>query len=135
MKVISLISPKIIFVPTIIHRALKNVTYRVCSYIAGSYKAWPYKMCNSNIISICGYNQAMEENPLILFGLRLRELRKIKGISQERLALESGIGRSYLGEVERGKRNIALLNIYKLAKALNIEPSQLLEKPELDQKQ
>ncbi|MFW6406726.1 helix-turn-helix domain-containing protein [Acinetobacter baumannii] len=77
----------------------------------------------------------MEENPLILFGLRLRELRKFKGISQERLALESGIGRSYLGEVERGKRNIALLNIYKLARALNIEPSQLLEKPELDQKQ
>ena len=72
----------------------------------------------------------MEDTPLILFGLRLRELRKEKGISQERLALESGIARSYLGEVERGKRNIALLNIYKLADTLAVEPSKLLERPQ-----
>jgi len=72
----------------------------------------------------------MENDPLVLFGLRLRELRKIKGISQEKLALLSDIARSYLGEVERGKRNIALLNIYKLANALGVEPSELLKQPE-----
>lgn len=72
----------------------------------------------------------MEVKPLELFGLRLRELRKSKGISQEKLALESGIARSYVGEVERGKRNIALLNIYKLAETLGVKPSALLEPPE-----
>lgn len=71
----------------------------------------------------------MSDPTLILFGMRLRELRKIKGISQEKLALQSDIARSYLGEVERGKRNIALLNIQKLADALGIEASELLKKP------
>ena len=52
--------------------------------------------------------------------------RKAKGWSQERLALESGIARSYLGGVERGKRNIALLNICRLAQALEIPPSKLM---------
>ena len=69
----------------------------------------------------------MEVNPLQKFGLRLIELRKHKGWSQERLALESGLARSYLGGVERGQRNIALLNICKLAVALEIAPSLLLE--------
>ncbi|HAV6242973.1 TPA: XRE family transcriptional regulator, partial [Acinetobacter baumannii] len=46
------------------------------------------------------------------FGIRLAELRKKNGISQEKLALESGLARSYLSGVERGQRNISLLNIY-----------------------
>ncbi len=71
----------------------------------------------------------MNHDPLSLFGKRLVELRKEKGISQENLALECGIARSYLSGVERGKRNIALLNIYKLAQALDIPPSSLLELP------
>lgn len=71
----------------------------------------------------------MENDALVLFGLRLRELRKQRNISQEKLALLSEIARSYLGEVERGKRNIALINIYKLAKTLEVEPSELLKKP------
>lgn len=55
------------------------------------------------------------------------EIRKAKGLSQERLALESGLARSYLGGVERGQRNIALLNIYRLAEALEVAPADLLE--------
>lgn len=43
------------------------------------------------------------------------------------LALESGIARSYLGGVERGQRNIALLNICRLAEALNLKPSELMD--------
>jgi len=64
-------------------------------------------------------------DPLILFGERLIELRKAKGWSQERLSLESGVARSYLGGVERGQRNIALINICRLAKALSVSPSEL----------
>ncbi|MDC5413969.1 helix-turn-helix transcriptional regulator [Acinetobacter baumannii] len=55
------------------------------------------------------------------FGIRLAELRKQKGISQEKLALESGLARSYLSGVERGQRNISLLNIYKIADTLGID--------------
>ena len=71
----------------------------------------------------------MEKEPLKLFGQRLVEIRKQKGYSQERLALESGTARSYLSGVERGLRNIAVLNIYKLAETLGVPPSSLLEPP------
>jgi transcriptional regulator with XRE-family HTH domain len=64
---------------------------------------------------------------LKLFGERLVELRKEKGWSQEKLALESGLARSYLGGVERGQRNIALINICRLADALGIKPAMLLD--------
>lgn len=68
-------------------------------------------------------------DPLKLFGQRLVEIRKQRGYSQERLALESGTARSYLSGVERGLRNIAVLNIYKLAETLGVPPSSLLEPP------
>jgi len=61
-----------------------------------------------------------------LFGLRLAELRRSIGWSQEKLALESGIARSYLGGVERGQRNLSLVNICRLADTLNLPPSELL---------
>jgi transcriptional regulator with XRE-family HTH domain len=59
------------------------------------------------------------------FGERVRELRKAKGLSQERLALECELDRSYIGGVERGERNVSLINIYKIAKALGISPREL----------
>lgn len=62
-----------------------------------------------------------------LFGARLAALRKAVGWSQERLALESGVARSYLGGVERGQRNIALVNICRLAQTLNVPPHVLLD--------
>ncbi|MDE2599070.1 MAG: helix-turn-helix transcriptional regulator [Rhodocyclaceae bacterium] len=67
------------------------------------------------------------DDPKVLFGQRLAQLRKVKGWSQETLALESGIARSYLGGVERGQRNIALLNICRLAETLGLPPSELLK--------
>lgn len=51
---------------------------------------------------------------------------KAKGWSQEKLALESGLARSYVGGIERGQRNIALYNICVLAETLNVEPSEML---------
>lgn len=62
-----------------------------------------------------------------LFGKRLAQLRKEKGWSQEKLALEAEIARSYLGGVERGQRNISLINICKLAQTLGKNPSELMD--------
>lgn len=70
---------------------------------------------------------AKKEDPRLVFGRHLAALRKQAGYSQEGLALESGLARSYLGGVERGQRNIALLNICRLAEALDVKPSLLLD--------
>jgi len=54
------------------------------------------------------------------FGQRIAYLRKKKGLSQEKLAELADLHRTYVGSVERGERNIALINIEKIAKALNV---------------
>lgn len=69
----------------------------------------------------------MQTDPRVLFGLKVIEARKARGWSQERLSFESGMARSYLGGVERGKRNISLLAIVKLAETLEVTPASLLE--------
>lgn len=58
------------------------------------------------------------------FGVRLREVRHAAGLSQEELALHCGLDRSYVGQIERGERNLSLENIHKLAGALGIEPGE-----------
>ena len=55
---------------------------------------------------------------LIKLGKRIRELRKEKGFSQESFAYEVGLDRTYMGSVERGERNIAALNLIRIAKTL-----------------
>lgn len=69
----------------------------------------------------------MAEDARVLFGCRLRELRKRVGLSQEALAHEAGLDRSYVGGVERGEYNISLLNICLLAGALGLPPDELLK--------
>ncbi|MEI6143817.1 MAG: helix-turn-helix transcriptional regulator [Mariniphaga sp.] len=54
------------------------------------------------------------------FGLRIRELRKKNGISQEALAFKAGIDRTYMTSVENGKRNISIENIKRIIDALEI---------------
>lgn len=63
------------------------------------------------------------------FGARVRALRKAAGFSQEDFALEIGLDRTYMGGVERGERNLALLNLRKIAYGLKISVAELLAFP------
>jgi ribosome-binding protein aMBF1 (putative translation factor) len=60
------------------------------------------------------------------FGERVRALRKKKDISQEALALVCDLDRAYIGGVERGERNISLVNIYRIARGLNVPAKELM---------
>jgi transcriptional regulator with XRE-family HTH domain len=62
------------------------------------------------------------------FGETLREHRQRAGLSQEKLAAKAGIDRTYVGGAERGERNVALVNIVRLAAALNISAAELLDR-------
>ncbi|MBD2457900.1 helix-turn-helix transcriptional regulator [Nostoc sp. FACHB-87] len=64
---------------------------------------------------------------LMLFGERVRALRQTCGLSQEALALAAGLDRTYIGGVERGERNISLINIQKIAHALDVSAAELLQ--------
>jgi len=59
------------------------------------------------------------------FGKRVRELRQDKGLSQEELAFKSGVHRTYLGGIERGKRNPSLRNILAISRGLDIDSPEL----------
>lgn len=70
----------------------------------------------------------MDETKLLkTFGQKLRSQRLKENLSQEALSFESGLDRTYVGGIERGERNVSLINIVKLAKALKINPSELLD--------
>ncbi len=60
------------------------------------------------------------------FGIRVRSARLALGLSQEKMALDCGLDRTYVSSVERGKRNVSLVNIHKLASALGVTASDLL---------
>lgn len=61
------------------------------------------------------------------FGARLRAARLKKNLSQEGLADLAGLDRTYIGGIERGERNLSLLNITKIAASLEMPPADLLE--------
>jgi transcriptional regulator with XRE-family HTH domain len=63
----------------------------------------------------------------VRLGARVRELRLARGLSQEALAAEAGIHRTYLGGIELGLRNPALENILRLARALHVTLSELFK--------
>ena len=67
---------------------------------------------------------------LIALGRQIRKVRQEKGFSQEHFALEAGLDRSYYGGVERGERNLAALNLMRIAVALGVEVGELFPKTE-----
>lgn len=64
---------------------------------------------------------------LVIFGDKVRLLRKQNGFSQDELADKAGVHRTYIGMIERAEKNITLTNIEKLAKALDVEIKTLFE--------
>lgn len=72
-------------------------------------------------------SMAEQKDILKRFGVRIRELRAAKGLSQEAFAAHCELDRTYVGGIERGERNIALRNIEVIAKALNVTISELMK--------
>ena len=70
----------------------------------------------------------MKEQVLVEFGKRVREERLNQNLSQEILAEKAGVHRTYIGMIERAEKNITLININKIANALNVEISGLFTK-------
>ena len=70
----------------------------------------------------------MQKEPILIrFGKNVQDQRKAKQLSQEQLASLAGVHRTYIGMIERAEKNITLCNIQKIAKALNVNITQLLE--------
>ena len=68
-----------------------------------------------------------ETDILTRFGRRVRELRTAAGLSQEAFAASCGLDRTYIGGIERGERNLSLVNIEVVARALGLTISKLTE--------
>lgn len=66
------------------------------------------------------------ESVLVRFGEKLRSIRMKRGISQEKLAELAGLHRTYVSTMERGLRNVSLINIEKLALALEVPMAKLM---------
>jgi transcriptional regulator with XRE-family HTH domain len=66
-------------------------------------------------------------DPRTLLGNRVRELRLAKELSQEKLAELADLHRNFVGAIERGQKNVGLVSLVKLAHALSVKPSALLD--------
>jgi len=69
----------------------------------------------------------MRSEILEIFGQRVRDERLKRGLSQEKLAEKAGLHRTYIGMIERAEKNITLINIERIAKALSISLDELLK--------
>ena len=72
----------------------------------------------------------MSQDAQQLFGLRVKQLRLSKNISQEELGALSNLDRTYISGIERGKRNVSLKNILQIASALGVSALELFNIPE-----
>ena len=69
----------------------------------------------------------MSENILIIFGKRIKELRKAKKMTQQQFADLSDLHKNYIGMIERGERNPSLINIQNIATAFEMTISDLMK--------
>lgn len=68
----------------------------------------------------------------VALGLAIRQFRSERGLSQEELAARAGLHRTYIGDVERGVRNPTLLSLLRLAEALEVRLSAVVERVEAE---
>jgi transcriptional regulator with XRE-family HTH domain len=66
------------------------------------------------------------KDPRKQFGVNVRKMRSTRGLSQETLADDAGLHRTYIGAVERGETNISLMNMVKIAKGLQVSLAELI---------
>ena len=85
----------------------------------------PYHRVWTHSVHI-GHAQGVK-NPLLQFGERVKKVRLEQGLSQEDLAEQADLHRNYVSQIECGRRNLSLLNILKLARALKVPASKLIE--------
>lgn len=69
----------------------------------------------------------MQESICKEVGKRIQRYREKKGLTQEELAFQADLHRAYVGQIERGEKNIGVINLQKIAKALGVKMSRLLE--------
>ena len=67
----------------------------------------------------------MQKEILIIFGNKVKALRKERNLSQEQLSFKADLHRTYIGMIERAEKNITLINIEKIAVALNVKIKDL----------
>jgi transcriptional regulator with XRE-family HTH domain len=67
-----------------------------------------------------------QQDILKQIGLKIRGIRKNAGITQEELAYQSGLDRSYVGDIERGERNFGIMCLFKIASTLNCPLEKIL---------
>ena len=79
---------------------------------------------------VSGNTDGKRDERLYALGQAVAARREL-GLSQEALADASGVNRSHMGEVERGKRNVTTLNVLRLAEALNTTAAELFKKADL----
>lgn len=72
----------------------------------------------------------MEDRLKIAFGTAMRKYREAAGLSQEEFARRAGVHRTYVGDVERGERNVSIVNMARIASALEIPLSRLIREME-----
>ena len=63
----------------------------------------------------------------VVVGQNIRRLRLAKGLSQEQLAFEVNLHRTYIGDIERGQRNVSVVNLQKIADGLGVTAADLLQ--------
>jgi transcriptional regulator with XRE-family HTH domain len=68
------------------------------------------------------------DGALLRLGAAIREQRLARGLSQEALADAASLDRSHMGKIERGERNVTVLNVIRIARALQQEPSDILKR-------
>ena len=90
---------------------------------------WPNRKCYATFIRMTAaenLGKQTAKNPaLVALGQQIRKVRESRHISQESFAAQAGLGRAYYGGIERGERNVAALNLMRIAMALNCEVGEL----------